>query len=59
MVDPCLSNAKAGIFISRVGAVGVDHELEGLVVALLVGHVGLEGCHHAVSGWKVTRQPRL
>jgi hypothetical protein len=59
MSDPGVTDAPPGGFILGVGAVGVDHKLQGLIVALLVGHVGLEGCHHTVSGWKVTRQPRL
>jgi hypothetical protein len=57
VVDPCLSDTKAGILRSVVGAVRVDHELHGLVVALFVSHVGLEGLDNTFGRGEVTSQP--
>jgi hypothetical protein len=53
VVDPGVTNADTCGLGSGVGAMGVDHELQGLIVALLVGHVGLQSSNHTFSGRKV------
>jgi hypothetical protein len=57
VVDPCLSDIKAGILRSVVDAMGVDLELQGLGVALFVSHVGLEGLDNTFGRGEVTSQP--
>jgi hypothetical protein len=57
--DPQVTDVEANFLGVACGAVGINHELEGLVVALLVGHVGPQGSHHTLSGWQVTSKACL
>jgi hypothetical protein len=59
VINPGVADIEARDLVLGVGAVGVDHELQGLIVALFVGHVGLQGLHHTISGWKVPGESSL
>jgi len=57
VVDPGVTDAKAHLLGRLLGAMGVDHELQGLIMALFVSHVGLEGLDNTFGRGEVTSQP--